>query len=130
MALDRQAQPGQLAHARGIAGHSHADFLGADRAAVGLDADHAAVAHVDAGDFAVLDQVDPASVGTAGKAPGHRVVAGRACARLLEAAVDREARVIDIDQRGFAADALPIEQDRIGPVQDHLVAPPGVGVAG
>ena len=114
VALDRQAQPGQLAHTRGVASDGHADLLRSDRAAVGLDADHAAVAHVDAGHFAVLDQVDPAPVRTPRKAPGDRIVTGRACARLLEA-VNREARVIDIHQRRFAADAFAVEQDGIGP---------------
>jgi MoxR-like ATPase len=55
--------------------------FGADRAARGLDAVAGAVADVDAGDFAILDDVDAAAVGAARIAPGHRVVPGGTATR-------------------------------------------------
>ena len=91
VALDRQAQPGHRGDARRTAGDRHADLAGADRAARRLDAgDLPAVVAREAGDLAVLDDVDAALVGGARIAPDHRVVARGAAAALQQAALDRE----------------------------------------
>ena len=59
----------------------------------GLDALHPAVLDAEAGDLAVLDDVDAAGVGAASIAPGDRVVAGHAAAALQRGAEHRIARV-------------------------------------
>ena len=69
-----------------------ADLLGADLAARRRDADDAVAVAQEAGDLAILDDVDAAPVGAARIAPGDGVVAGGAGARLHQPADDREAR--------------------------------------
>ena len=67
----------------GMAGGDDADLASAlMKPARRLDADDAAALAADAGDFAVLDDVDAARVGGAGEAPGDRVVARDAAAAL------------------------------------------------
>jgi hypothetical protein len=80
--LDRQAQAGHRRDLAGAAGDRHADLAGGDGAAGGLDPADAAVLDAEAGDLAVLDQIDAAPVGAAGEAPGDRVVARGAGAAL------------------------------------------------
>ena len=86
MALDRQPQPRHGGDPRGVAGDRHADLAGADLAARRLDAGDAAVLADEAGDLAVLDDVDAAPVGGAGVAPDDRVVPRGAAAALQQAA--------------------------------------------
>ena len=74
-------------------GGDDADLAGLDEAHRCLDADHLAALAADAGDFAVLDDVDAACAGGAGEAPGDRVVAGGAAAALQGAAHDRVADI-------------------------------------
>jgi hypothetical protein len=56
-------------------------------------------------------------------------MAHRAAAPLQQAALDREARVVEIEEGIHRADLLAVEQFGIDAVQDHRVAAPGEGVA-
>ncbi len=79
--------------------------------------------------LAVLDDVDAEAIGGAGKAPRDRVMAGGACARLQEAAIDREARILgEIQMRHHALHLLAGQKLRVDAVQPHGVAAPGEGV--
>ena len=69
-----------------------ATFLAPDFAARGGDAGDAVAIAQEAGDLAILDDVDAAPVGAARIAPGDRIVAGGAGARLHQAADDGKAR--------------------------------------
>ncbi len=68
-------------------------FRRRDEAARGLDAGDRAAVDANAGDFALLDDVDAERIGGARIAPGDGVVAHGAAARLQQAAHDRKARV-------------------------------------
>src|SRR5260370_29434614 len=77
-----------------------AHLSGADQATRGLDAFGGAVdAAANAGDFAILNDVDAARVGGAGKAPGHCVMARGAAAALQRAAKDRVTHRADVERR-------------------------------
>ena len=90
----------------------------------------AAVAHrANAGDLAILDDVDAAHVGAARIAPHHRVMPRGAAAPLQQPALDREARVVEIEERHHAPHLLAVEQLGIDAVQPHGVAAPRIGVA-
>ena len=82
-----------------------------------------------AGDFAILDDVDAATIGGAGKSPDHGVVAGGAAAALEEAAADREAGVGEIEIGEQRADSGFVEQLGIDAVEAHGVAAAAGGVA-
>ena len=69
---------------------------GIDAAARGLDASDLAALDDEAGDFALLDDIDAMAVGRARIAPGDGVVARGAGAWLMDRAVDRPARVLGI----------------------------------
>ncbi len=71
----------------------------------------------------------PRSLGGPGIAPGHGVVAHGAAAPLQQAALDREARVVEVQERRHGAHCVAVEQLGIDAVQPHRVAAPGVGVA-
>ncbi len=130
MAFDRQPQPGHRRDARRAAGHRHADLAGADRAARCLDAGHLAVGVArEAGHLAVLDDVDAERVGRMGIAPDDGVVARRAAAPLQQAALDRKARIVEIQERHHLAHAVGVEQFGIDAVDAHGVAAPRIGVA-
>ena len=88
-----------------------------------------AVLDLDALHLAVLDDVDPAAVRTAGKAPGHRVMAHRAAAALQEAALDGEAGVVIVEEGIHLPDRLAVEKFGINTVNAHCVAAPREGVA-
>ncbi len=89
-----------------------------DGAEVGLDSDHAVADHVQAGDLAVLDEVDAGGVRRAGQAPRHVVVLGDAGARLVGGAQDRIAHVRrDVDDRADFLDAVRVEPLRVHAVE-------------
>ena len=67
-----------------------------------------------AGDLAILHDVDAEPVGAARIAPDHRVVARRAGARLQQPALDRKARIVEIEEGRQRAHLLAVEQFRIG----------------
>ena len=56
-------------------------------------------------------------------------MAHRAAALLPEAAGDREAFIIEIEERAHLLHALAVQQGRIRARHDHRVAAPGEGVA-
>ena len=122
-------EAGHRRDARRIAGDGERHLLRADGPPRGLDADGAAALDLDAGDLAVLDDVDAERVGGAGVAPGDRVVAHRAAAPLQQPALDREARIVEVEHRRQPAHALGVEQLGIDAVEAHGVAAPGIGVA-
>ena len=96
------------------------------RAAAGLDADGAAVLDDEAGDLAVLDDVDAVPVGSVGKPPGDGIVAGGAGAALEDAAMHREAgvgRKIEIGRH--APHLVDVEDVRVDAVEPHDVGAAG-----
>ena len=94
MAFDRQPVDAGELHdaARCEPATATATFLARISPRVVGDADDAVAVAQEAGHLAILDDVDAAPVGAARIAPGHRIVAGRAGARLQQAADDRKAR--------------------------------------
>ena len=82
MRLDRQPQPGHRRDMAGMSGDGKPHLRRADRAARGLDADDTIALAQDAGDLAILDDVDAARIGGASVAPGDGIVPRRAAARL------------------------------------------------
>ena len=121
-------RPAISATRAGAAGDRHADLAGADVAAAGLDAAHPAAFDPKAGDLAVLDHVDAAQVGGAGIAPGDGVVARGAGAALQQAAIDREAHVVEVEERRVA-DLVAVQQFGVDALQPDRVAAPREGVA-
>src|SRR5699024_1958889 len=110
MGLDRQADPGHVGEHRGVAGHGQGDLLGGDRAAVRLHADDLIADAFDAGDFAVLDDVDAHFVGLAGEGPRDVIVLGDAGPRLEGRSHDRVAQVVaDVDDRADLLDLGRVE---------------------
>ncbi len=109
-----------------MAGGGDADLGRPDQAAGGLDRlDRAGGVAADAGDFAVLQDVDAEVVGRAGIAPGHRVVPRRAAAPLQGRAQDRIAHVGgDVQRRAVGLGLL-----RRQPLVVDAVAAVGVDVA-
>src|SRR5690606_9804216 len=80
--LERQPDPGAGGEHRGVPGGGEGDAAGGDPAAAGVHAAHPAAGDVEAGDLAVLDEVDAELVGLAGERPGDVVVLGDAAAAL------------------------------------------------
>ena len=118
MALDRHADAGHARQNRRMAGGHAADALGADIAPARLQPLDAAVADIEAGHLAVLDDVDAELARRAGKSPGHGVVARDAGARLKARAEDRIAPVgRDIDQGNAPFHLLSVEHERIDAVE-------------
>ena len=128
MALDRQPEAGHRADLARPPGHRHPDLAGRDRAARRLHAPDPAALDAQARHLAVLDQVDPARVRGARVAPGDRVVPRRPGPPLQEAAIDGEARVVEVEERPAGAHLLARQQLRVVALQPHRVAAPGVGV--
>ena len=106
-----------------------ADFACTDEAFSGLHAQTFALFDLEAGDLAILEDVDPVLVGAARVTPGHRVMAHRAAAPLRQTALDGEAGVVEIEERVFAFDRVEVEIFGIRAVQLHRVAAPDEGVA-
>src|SRR5690606_34804767 len=118
VALDRQAEARHAGQHAGMAGDHHADLLGADGAARRLDADYLAAFDLEAGHFAILDDVDSARIGGAGEAPGDRVMAGDAAAALQTGAEDGVARIgRAIGERAIGRDLLAGQDLAVDAVQ-------------
>ena len=126
--LDRQPQARERADARRAAGDGKPDFGCADEAAVRLHALDAALLDAEAGDLAILDDVDAAFIGGAGIAPGHGVVAHRAAARLHQRAANREPGIVEIGEGQIFAHLVARQQLGIDTGETHGVAPPHIGV--
>ena len=125
MALERQADPGHRGHHGRMARGDDRDPPGGDRPARGLDAGDATVLHGDAGDLAVLDQVDAEGVRGPRIAPRDVVVLGDAAARLVGRAEDRVANVgRHVDDRTQALDVLGLEPLGVDAVEPVRVDPP------
>src|SRR5581483_6988362 len=100
MALDRQAEARHAREHARMPGDDDADLLGPDAALGRLHAFDHAVDDVEAGHFAVLDDIDAALVRLAGEAPGDRVMARDTAAALEAGTQDRIPRGRrDIDHR-------------------------------
>ena len=98
--------PAMRARTDGMAGGHAADALGANVAPARLEPLDAAIADIEAGHLAVLDDVDAELARPARKSPGHSVVARDAAARLKARAKDRIALVgrnIDQGMRRFTS---------------------------
>ena len=83
----------------------------------------------EAGDLAVLDDVDAAPVGAARVAPCDGVMADGAAAPLDKRALYRKPAIVEIEERAFGAELLGVQKLGIGAVEDHRVAAPAVGVS-
>src|SRR6185312_8401762 len=98
-------------HTAGMAGDRDADSGSADVAPRGVHASDAALLDADAGYVALLKDVDAERVGRPRIAPGDRVVAHGAAARLQKAALDRKARVRRAIELGNARGDLVARQE-------------------
>jgi len=94
-----------------------------------LDAPTFAVFDVEAGDLAILDDIDAARIGAARIAPGHRIMPHRAATPLKKPALDRKAGIVEIEKRQLGAQLIGIGQFRIRSGQEHRVGPPHEGIA-
>src|SRR4029078_8668346 len=126
MALDGKPQAGKRGDPRRVAGAGERDLLRGDIALLGLAAYDAAVLDTEAGRRAILDDVDATGIGAARIAPGHRIMAHRAAARLPQSAADWEACIVEIDEGNELLDLVAVEQLGIDAVQPHGVAAPRV----
>src|SRR5690606_30646878 len=96
VALYGQAHSGQRHHPPRRAGYRNADLARADEAACRFHALHAAILDAEARHLAVLDNIDACAVRAACVTPGDTVMARGAGPALQEAALDREARIVEI----------------------------------
>ena len=104
MALDRQREPGHLRHVRSSCRRRPAPACWQPmKPLVVSTPDDPAVVAADAGDLAILDDVDAAAVGAARIAPGDRVMAHGAAAALQQPAHDGEARCCRNSRKGSIA---------------------------
>jgi hypothetical protein len=87
-----------------------------------------AIVDADAGDLAILHDVDTALIGSPRVAPGHGVVPHGAAAPLQQAALDREPRVVVVEVWRERANLLALEQFGVDAVHAHGIAAPRVGV--
>ena len=99
MAFNRQPHPGHCRHLPTAPGDHDTDLLGPDRPARGLNTSDFAALDINAGDFAILDQVNAPLIRPARIAPGHCVMPRCARAPLHQPAIDRKARVFEIEIR-------------------------------
>src|SRR5579883_3309170 len=123
-ALDRKAQPGARHDGADMPRRGDRDLLRRDGAAARLDPDHPAALAADAGDEAILDDVDAARIGGAREAPGDGVVPRRAAAALHHAAEDGVAGAApDIEDRHLALQRLDGQHFRIDAVEAESADP-------
>ena len=105
-----------------MAGGHQRHLLRADEAPAGLDARDAPAHLTDAGDLAMLDDIDAARIRPARIAPRHGIVPGHAAAPLQGRAQHRVAHLgRDGDRRAERLDAV-----RVQPLGVHAVQPIGV----
>ena len=110
-------------------GDGESELARLDEALRRFDAGNRTVLDPDAGDFALLDDVDAAGIRRAGVAPGDGVVPHRPAARLQQPAVDREAgvgRAVEIGNP--LRDLVAGDERRVDPVQAHRIAAAHGGV--
>ena len=122
--FDRQAEARHVREVARVAGDHDAELVAVDLAPGGVDACDAVAVAADAGDLALLDDVDAHVGAGAGVSPGHGVVAGGAGAGLPEAAEDRVARAVEVDDRHDFLDPLGAHEFRV-----HALQRVGVGGA-
>jgi hypothetical protein len=94
-----------------------------------LDASHHAVFAANAGDFAVLDEIDAEAIGGAGIAPGDGIMARRTATLLQQAAHDRKTGMIEIQERQHLLQGSAIQQLGRNAFHPHGVAAADIGVA-
>ena len=128
MAFDRQPQPRHRADLARPPRDRHPDLVRSDIAPRGLHPAHPAALDAKPGHLAVLDQIDAARVRGPRKAPGHRVVPRRPGPPLQKPAVDRKARVVEVEVRRVGPHLLAGQQLRVVALQPHGVAAPREGV--
>src|SRR5699024_3149650 len=123
--LDRQTDAGHLGQPRGVAGPGQGDCLGGDRSAVRLHADDLVADAFDAGDLAVLDDVDAHLISLAGERLRDVIVLGDAGPRLEGRSHDRVAQVVaDVDDRADLLDLGRVEPFGVDAVECVRVHPP------
>src|SRR6202453_3393201 len=100
-----------------------------DDAARGFNRNDPPCLCLDAGDLAVLDNVDAALVGGAGIAPHHRVMTGSPAAALQQPALDWKSRTIEVQIRHEIGGLSAIQQLGINTMKAHRIAAPDKSVA-
>ena len=111
---ERHLDAGHVRDLRRPAGDGRHHGAGRDRAAVGLDADAAAVLDLEAGDLDALVDVHAAGVGLAGVAPHDRVVADHGARRVVERALDRVGDLArHVELRAEARDLVGLDPARV-----------------
>src|SRR5678815_2837614 len=88
---------------------SDRDFACFDRALRGFDCGNRSVRAPDAGDGAVLNDVDARAIGRTSETPCHRVVAGDTASR-LERSAEHGITTVEIDDRNDLFHLLATEQ--------------------
>ena len=117
-ALDWQVETGHLRQQRRTAGADQADSMGADSAPGRDNAGDPVAVLLEAGHFAVLDQVDAEPVGGPGQGKYHGIMPGNAAPALQGAADDRVADVGgDVDEGAEFLHRLGIEAFGVDAVQ-------------
>ena len=97
--LDRQPEPGHLGQLPRMARHHDAQLRATDMALRRLHAGHLPAFCAHRRHFALLDDVHPHGGTGARIAPGHRIMARRAAARLPQGPQHRIARPVDVQDR-------------------------------
>ena len=129
VAFNRQAHPGHCSDLTRAACRHNRHLLGPDRPARGLHAADLTILDVDAGHFALLDQIDPALVRTPRVAPCHGIMPCGAAAPMQQPAVDGETPVVVIQIGQQLAQGFAVQKFRIVALVDHRIAAPGSGIA-
>ena len=126
MAFDgHMGDAGKLHDMAGAAGNGNRHLLGADLAPCRRHANDFVAVAQEAGDLAILDDVDAAPVSSARIAPGDRVVPGGAGARLHQPAKDGKARRTgDVQRRDKTLDLVDAHQLGVDPEMTHRIAAP------
>ena len=99
MAFNRHTEPRHRRDLTGAACNGHPDLLGFDWPLGGLDPHDFAVFNINTGDFAVLDNIDTLHISPTRIAPGHRIVPRSAAPRVIKPAIDRKARIVEVQVR-------------------------------
>ena len=124
MRRQRKLQPDHLAQHRRMPGRAQRDLPRRDPAATRLDRGHPAIACRQAGDLAVLDEIDAHRGRRTRETPGHVVMLRDARARLVGRAQHRVPDVRrDVDDRADLLDLLGFQPFGVDPVEAVGVDP-------
>ena len=129
MAFDGQAHIGKAHQPAGIARDGTANLACANESACGFDAFAFAIFYPETRYFAVLYDVHTTAIGAARIPPSDSVMTYSAAAMLGQPPLDREPRVIGVQEGIAFLDLGGGQHVGIGPVQDHRIAAPDKRIA-